>query len=88
MRTRSLPRVRTTKPVSSPVGAALAAVATTGRSTVPPGAIVTDEVLGAIDEPGVADCGSTETFQAPPPVPASVSSSSSALRASWPSTSR
>src|SRR3954470_1208328 len=88
MRTRSLPRVRTTKPVSSPVGAPCAAVATTGRSTVPPGGIVNDEVPGAIEEPGVAVCGAIETFQAPPPVPASESESNSGLRASWPSTLR
>ena len=80
--------MKTTKPVSSPVGAVLVALATTGRSTVPPGGIVTDEVPGAIEEPGVAVCGSIETFHAPPPVPASESESSSGLRASWPSTLR
>ena len=88
MRTRSLPRVKTTKPVSSPVGAELAAVATIGRSTVPPGGIVTDEVAAAIVAPGVADCGSIETFHAPPPVPASESSSSERLARGWSSVLR
>ena len=50
---------------------------------MPPGGIVNEVVAGAIVAPGVADCGSTETVQAPPPVPASESSSSSGLRAEW-----
>jgi hypothetical protein len=38
-------------------------------------------VDGAIDAPGDAACGRISIVQAPPPVPASFSESSSALRA-------
>src|SRR5262249_51420067 len=44
------------------------------------GGIVTDEVAGSIEEPGLADCTSIATDQAPPPVPASESESSSGFR--------
>ena len=52
-----------------------------GTSTVPPGGIVTDVVAGVIAAPAVAACGWISIVQAPPPVPASLSESSRALRA-------
>src|SRR5438477_12445094 len=69
------------KPVLSPRGENLGAVARTGTSTVPPGGTVTIDSSGVTDAPGLADCASTETVQAPAPAPASLSDTSSGLRA-------
>jgi hypothetical protein len=74
--------VKTTKPVLSPRAEDIGAAATTGTSTVPPGGTLTIEAPGVTVAPGLADCASIETVQAPAPPPASLSETSSALRAS------
>src|SRR3954449_11695892 len=71
MRRDTVPFVRTTKPMSSPVAAPAVACAVTDRSTSPPGASAASGGTVIVVPPD-AVCGCNVTVHVPPPLPASV----------------
>src|SRR3954466_10580529 len=71
MRRDTVPFVRTTKPMSSPVAAPEVACAVTDRSTSPPGASAASGGTVIVVPPD-AVCGCSVTVHVPAPLPASV----------------